>query len=89
MFSTNINMNYLFKIYFYDCSNQFYNSEYIHICVIMIKCIYMYTKVVNFLQIIDIYNINNLYIFENRMFNNLEMYFTFKKKYRDKCVLTT
>ena len=55
----------------------------------MIKCIYMYTKVVNFLQIIDIYNINNLYIFENRMFNNLEMYFTFKKKYRDKCVLTT
>ena len=55
----------------------------------MIKCIYMYTKVVNFLQIIDIYNINNLYIFENRMFNNLEIYFTFKKKYRDKCALTT
>ena len=31
-------MNYLFKIYLYYCSSQFYNLEYIHICVMMIKC---------------------------------------------------
>ena len=70
-------MNYFFKIYLYYCSNQFYNSEYIHIYVIMIKCIHMYTQFVNILQsiYIYIYNINNLYIFENHMFNNLEIHY--------------
>ena len=80
-------MNYLFKIYLYYCSSQFYNLEYIHICVMMIKCIHMYTQVVNILQIIYIYiyNINNLYIFENHTFNNFEIYFTIKNKQCKMC----
>ena len=41
---------------------------------------HMYTQFVNILQSIYIYNINNLYTFENHMFNDFEMYFTIKKK---------